>query len=70
MEFTRETIKTAQDSDTATDYQILTDIESYYYETRCEDCEKAWANRMDRWMKGAEDDELDKLYDAPKPTKH
>ena len=49
---------------------ILTNEERYYYETRCDSCEWAWSDRMTKWMQGGEDEELDKLYDAPKPVVH
>lgn len=45
---------------------ILTEEERCYYEYRCENCERAWADRIDAWLKGGEDSELDDLYSAPK----
>lgn len=47
---------------------ILTDEERKYYEYRCERCERQWCDRMQAWMDGAEDAELDACFDVPKPT--
>lgn len=33
---------------------------------RCEDCERAWSDRMSRWMKGETvEPELDRMFSAP-----
>lgn len=33
-----------------------------FYEYRCETCERKWADTMEAWRHGAENQELDKLY--------
>lgn len=40
----------------------LTREESYYYEQRCEDCERAWLERIEAWRHGAEDAYFDQLF--------
>ena len=40
----------------------LTEIEQWAYIYRCEDCEQAWMKRLDDWMAGGEDEELDALF--------
>ena len=42
----------------------LSDEESYYYEYRCEECEKDFMDRVDRWISGEDDPMLDILYGA------
>lgn len=41
---------------------ILTDEERQYYAGRCENCERAWHERIKSWRAGGEDAELDGLY--------
>lgn len=48
----------------------LTDEEIEYYEHSCNDCEVEELERYQRWRHGGEDEELDKLYSEPEPTKH
>lgn len=48
----------------------LTAEEAKYYETRCENCEREWGERIEAWRKGGEDGELDLLYSVPPPTSH
>ncbi len=50
--------------------QVLTEIERHYYERRCEGCEQANLDRYQAWRHGADDPELDALYDVPKPASH
>jgi predicted Zn-ribbon and HTH transcriptional regulator len=40
----------------------MSDEEIYYYEYRCEDCERDWMDRVDRWMCGDDDPMLDMMY--------
>jgi len=42
--------------------RTLTPTERYYYEYRCEDCERDYHERIDEWLAGADDPELDELY--------
>ena len=42
--------------------KILKPTERYYYEYRCEDCESFWNERIDEWLAGADDPELEVLY--------
>lgn len=44
----------------------LTAEERHYYEHRCELCEVKSLARFTAWRKGADDPELDALYDGPK----
>ena len=50
--------------------KTLTDEERHYYEFRCEACERAEHERVKAWRHGADDPELDKLYDGPKLSIH
>lgn len=50
--------------------KILTDEEAEFYETRCDDCERAWSERIDAWRFGGEDEELDAMFDGPEPVTH
>ena len=49
---------------------VLTDEERHYYGNRCEKCERAEFERVESWRHGGQDEELDRIYDAPKPTQH
>lgn len=42
--------------------EYLTPIEELFYESRCENCEARWFERIEAWRHGAEDDELDERY--------
>lgn len=44
--------------------KTLTLEEHHYYEYRCESCEKLWHERIEAWRLGAEDKELDALYNV------
>lgn len=46
--------------------KALTETESFYYEYRCEGCESAWHDRVERYRKGGEDKELDKMFSEPR----
>jgi hypothetical protein len=48
----------------------LTGEEATYYEHRCEQCERDVFERVERWRKGEDDPELDRLYDVPPETRH
>ena len=48
--------------------RVLADEERRYYGHRCEECERDWSDRIDRWQRGGEDAELDATYDGPKWT--
>ena len=48
---------------------VLTDEEREYYSFRCEGCETESHERIEAWRHGAEDLELDALYDA-RPIAH
>ena len=50
--------------------KILADEELKYYEYRCNDCEQAWSDRINAWRFGAEDEELDAIFDGPKQITH
>ena len=39
--------------------------EAHYYEDRCEECERAWHDRVVRWESGGADMELDALFNEP-----
>lgn len=45
---------------------ILTEEEMHYYEIRCEKCERAYDERVERWRRGGEDAELDAMFDEPR----
>jgi len=47
----------------------LTETESYYYGTRCEQCERAWHDRLQAWRLGADDPELDEEFSIPQETR-
>lgn len=47
---------------------VLTAEEREYYEYRCEKCEREWFERIQAWLNGAADKELDACFSAPKPT--
>lgn len=41
----------------------MTVEEIYYYDGRCETCERAWGDRIDRWQRGETiEPELDKIF--------
>lgn len=40
----------------------LTAEEHRYYDDRCEECERAWHDRIERWRHGGADRQLDELY--------
>lgn len=41
----------------------LTVEEIYYYEHRCENCERAWSDRIEAWRKGKSiEPELDAMF--------
>jgi hypothetical protein len=47
--------------------QPMTVEEIYYYEYRCEICERAWSDRFGKWMRGeTEEPELDARFRGPK----
>jgi predicted amidophosphoribosyltransferase len=48
----------------------LTKEEAYYYESRCEDCEGAWSERLNAWRQGEPDEYFDKVFGLPEQTKH
>jgi hypothetical protein len=41
-----------------------------YYEDRCEDCERAWMARVDEWVSGGDDEQLDILYGVVDERSH
>jgi hypothetical protein len=43
----------------------LTPEEAFYYEDRCETCERVWFERMGRWRAGEPDIEFDALFNEP-----
>lgn len=50
-----------------------TDEEIFWYGGldggRCENCERAWSDRMGRWMRGETvEPELDSIFAAPPPS--
>lgn len=45
-------------------FKPLTDVEKHYYECRCEACEARLDGRIQRYLKGCDDAELDALFDA------
>jgi hypothetical protein len=52
--------------------RILTAEEAHYYadsfgKSRCEDCERAWDDRIDRWRAGGQDSEISAMFDEPRP---
>ncbi len=49
--------------------KILTDEEAHYYAGNCEACEREWHDRINAWRHGGEDEELDRMYSVPQPTK-
>ena len=50
--------------------QPMTAAEAHFYEVRCEGCESEDLARYQAWRHGAEDPELDTLYDEPPPVLH
>lgn len=42
----------------------LTNEERYYYDHRCERCERLYWQRLRRWAAGGEDPALDSAFDA------
>ena len=43
--------------------QQMTPEEIHYYERRCENCERAWSDRMGKWMRGETvEPELDSIF--------
>jgi hypothetical protein len=42
----------------------LTLEEEHYYSDRCESCERDWHERVQAWQAGANDPELDELYNG------
>jgi hypothetical protein len=49
---------------------VLTRTERKYYGARCEACERSELERYQAWRHGADDPELDALYDWMRPTFH
>lgn len=41
---------------------VLTDEESHYYADRCETCERAWSDEIQRWRAGEDNPKLDAMY--------
>lgn len=50
--------------------QVLNEEEIHYYESRCEQCEIKWMDRIKAWRDGGEDKEFDLLYGDCDVTKH
>lgn len=48
--------------------KLLSLVEAYYYEDRCEECEREWADDVARWRKGEEVPRIEALYGEPKRT--
>ena len=46
----------------------LTPSERYYYEYRCEECERDNFERYMEWLNGGDDPELDELYQGGEIT--
>jgi hypothetical protein len=44
--------------------KLLTRMERYYLEYRCEVCEGKWHERLQRWKAGGDDAELDQHFAA------
>lgn len=42
--------------------RILDQGDTLYYIDRCEGCERAWSERIERWRGGGEDPELDTMF--------
>lgn len=42
----------------------MTPIEREFYEYRCESCEGKWQAKIEAWREGADDGELDTLFDT------
>lgn len=40
----------------------LTGEEHKYYDDRCEECERAWLDRVERWRAGGKDKTLDEIF--------
>jgi hypothetical protein len=49
---------------------VLTAEERHYYGDACEQCEVAWADRIETWRRGSDDSELDQKYGCPSRTTH
>jgi hypothetical protein len=48
--------------------QPMTVEEIHYYESRCENCERAWSDRIGAWMRReTEEPEMEAMFGAPKP---
>lgn len=48
---------------------VLTAEEIKFYINRCNDCERAWSERLEKWRHGIiQDPELDAMFDGPKET--
>jgi len=45
--------------------RVLTEHERHYYGACCEDCERAWGDRITAWNDGADDAELDSMFSVP-----
>ena len=43
----------------------LTKEEIYFYEYRCEECEQAHVRRLDAFLAGADDPELEEMFGIP-----
>jgi len=48
----------------------LTAEEQYFYEDRCEQCERAWVHRINSWRMGHPDTEFDELFGSPILGRH
>ena len=50
--------------------KVLTDEERHYYGATCNECERAWCDRIEDWRRGGTDAECDRLFGAPEQTHH
>ncbi len=53
----------------------LSDVEVHFYETRCEQCEREWSEKVSAWRRGEsvepEDAQtFEAAFSQPRPTPH
>lgn len=49
---------------------VLNPEERHYYGSCCESCAQAWSDVIDAWRAGADNADLDKMFELAKESRH